>query len=101
MLLYAAIFALGIVAALTLRRVLAVLLRGAAMIGGVVIAGRVALLVDGRLADRDWLAPLILGGFGAGVVMLLVYRQIHNWLVDADLQRQLERDRQQAAARRI
>lgn len=84
-----------------LRRLIVVMLSWGMMALGVAFAGRVAILIDGRLAERDWAGPLILGGFGAFVVLLLGYRQIHNMLVDADLRRQIERDKQQSAARRI
>lgn len=43
------------------------------------------------------------GGFVLGFLLIgvLLYAFIHNALVDADLRRQIERDKQQAQARRI
>jgi len=73
------------------------LLRIAVLVIGFAFASRVALLLT---PDVDW-SPIAVGAFGTAVILVAGYRVIHNALVDADLRRQIERDRQQAAARRI
>ena len=53
-----------------------------------------------ELAAVDWSGAVLSGGVVA-VVLIFGYRTIHNWLVDADLARTIERDKAQAKARRI
>jgi hypothetical protein len=101
MLLYLAIFIAGGVAFVALWRLIARLLLGAVLIVVFAALGRAVLLLEPRMGDGDLLAPMVAGGFGMAVVGMLFYRQIHNWLVDADLRRTIERDKAQAAARRI
>lgn len=101
MLAYALCILLGIALAVILGRLLLALVRLVLGAVGVALAGRVVLLLDDRLATPEWSGAMIVGALAGLTVIVLGYVWIHNALVDADLRRQLERDRQQAAARRI
>lgn len=71
--------------------------------GGVLLyfALRVALMVDDRLASPAWAGAAIVGACVAVGVLWFGYTRIHNALVEADLSRQIERDKAQAQARKI
>lgn len=72
-----------------------------AFILAVIAAGlRGLFLLLPELSALDW-SGSVLSGSVAAVVMLFGYRLIHNALVDADLRRQIERDKAQSAGRRI
>ena len=76
------------------------LLRIAALLVGVAFAVRLVLWLLPELSAIDW-SGSVLSVSVVAVVMLFGYRLIHNALVDADLRRQIERDKAQAAGRRI
>lgn len=102
MLTYAIIFIIGAVAMLMLRRLLLVLLRGALMIVGVVLAGRLALMADDRLSRPEWISGGLIGGVVAFVVVgILAYSVIFHALIAADERRDIERAHEQAKRRRL
>lgn len=99
---YVALFILGAVVMLALRRLFAVLLRWVLMIIGVVLAGRLALMADDRLAQPEWISGGLIGGMVAFVVVgLLSYAIIYHALIRADEQRDIERAHEQAKRRRL
>jgi hypothetical protein len=99
---YALLFAAGIIAARVLWRPLAALLRGLGITIGVLLAGRLALLADARLAEPSWSMGALVGGVvGFVVIGLLCYALIYHAIIAADLRRAIERDKQQAQARRL
>jgi len=102
MLTYAIIFIVGALAMLALRRLLLVLLRGALMIVGVVLAGRLALMADDRLSHPEWISGGLIGGVVAFVVVgLISYSIIYHALIAADERRDIERAHEQAKRRRL
>jgi len=101
MLTYALIFIAGGVAFVVFWRLIARLLTFAVSAALLAVVVRGVLLLEPRITEQAHIAPMVAGGMGAFVVGVLFYRFIYNALIDADLRRQIERDRQQAAARRI
>lgn len=102
MLTYAIIFIIGALAVLALRRLLFVLLRWSLMIVGVVLAGRLALIADDRLAQPEWISGGLIGGIVAFVVVgILGYSIIYHSLIAADERRDIERAHEQAKRRRL
>ena len=81
-------------------RALLSLLRWAIALALLVVCVKWLWLLLPELQGVDY-SSIGMGAFGATVILIAGYRLIHNWLVDADLARQIERDKQQAAARRI
>ena len=77
------------------------LLAGALGLAVLAVATRVLLMIEPRLSESSWHGAVFVGAVAGLVVILLGYTWIHNALVDADLARQIERDRQQAKARKI
>lgn len=102
MITYAIIFIVGALAMLALRRLLVVLLRWSLMVVGVVLAGRLALMADDRLAQPSWISGGLIGGVVAFVVVgMLSYALIYHSLIRADEQRDIERAHEQAKRRRL
>lgn len=102
MLTYAIIFIIGALAMLALRRLLVVLLRWSLMIVGVVLAGRLALMADDRLAQPSWLTgAMVGGGVGLAIMLVLGYAIIYHSLIAADERRDIERAHEQAKRRRL
>lgn len=99
MLTYALIFAFGVVACLALRRLVVVVLRWALMAGGVVLAGRLALMADARPAA---LTSAVVGGvLGFVVVGLIGYAFVYHALIAADERDAIDRARETAKRRRL
>lgn len=99
---YAIIFVLGACAWIVLRRLLLRLLFWMGMLISVVIAGRLALMADDRLARPEWISGGMIGGVAAFVVVgLISYALIYHALIAADLRRDIEKAHDQAKRRRL
>jgi hypothetical protein len=102
MTLYVTIFLFGIVAAVALRRLLAVLLRVLGMAVAVLLGGRLMLMADDRLARPEWISGALIGGVAAFVVVgLLSYAIIYHALIAADERRDIEKAHDIAKRRRL
>lgn len=102
MMLYVAIFILGAIAVLALRRMVLAIVRWVCLIVGVVFAGRLAFMADDRLMRPEWMTGGIIGGTVAFVVVgLISYALIYHALIAADLRRDIEKAHDQAKRRRL
>jgi len=81
---YAMLFLLGAITILTLRRLLIMALRWIFLVICVVVAVRLTIMTDERLAQPEWFTGALIGGIVAFVVVgLLLSTVIYNAFVNA------------------
>lgn len=96
------IFLLGALAYALLYRYVLILLRWGVGLVVVVVAGRLALMADDRLAQPSVISGALVGGVVAFVVVgLLAYSLIYHALIAADERRDIDRAHETAKRRRL
>src|SRR4051812_46032797 len=99
---YAIITIIILLAWILFRELVVKLLIGLGMVVGVVVAARVALMADARLAQPSWITGgLIGGGVGFVVVGIGAYALIYHALIAADERRDIDRAHETAKRRRL